>query len=84
MMIVVNEDNYFDAASALHWYCNDYHSGQYSALYSIQCRLGYKPGSQESGCEDGYSSEIYESLECGEIYPDTLLQKIQDVLRNWD
>jgi hypothetical protein len=83
-MITVNEENYFDAAQALHWYCVNYHTGQYSDLYSIQCRLGYKPGSHESGCEEGYSSEIYEALECGDIYPDTLVQKIQAVLRNLD
>ena len=84
MIIKVTEENYFDAAQALHWYCVDYHTGQYSDLYSIQCKLGYKPGSQESGCEDGWASDVYDALECGEIYPDTLLQKIQEVLRSLD
>ena len=84
MIIKVTEENYFDAAQALHWYCVDYHSGQYSELYSVQCKLGYKPGILESGCEEGYSSHVYDALECGEIQPDTLLKKIQEVLRNWD
>ena len=84
-MINVNEDNYFDAAQALHWYCVNFHSGQYSDLYSIQCKLGYKPGGQESGCEnDEFALDFYQALECGEIHPFELLEKIEDVLRNLD
>jgi hypothetical protein len=29
---------------AIYWYCNDYHSGQWSIEYKMLCRSYYKPG----------------------------------------
>lgn len=53
----------FDAAQALHWYCVDYHEGQWSDLYALQCSLGYRPGASESGCEDNNAAwEVYNAL----------------------
>lgn len=32
-----------DKIDGLHWFCVDYHEGQSSHLYALQCELGYKP-----------------------------------------
>jgi hypothetical protein len=63
----VTTDNYFDAAQALYWYCNDWHGGQASELYSIMsARLAYSPASSESGVEEGTDAEtFYGELEAG-------------------
>ena len=85
MTMQVNEDNYYDAAQALHWYCADYHNGQTCELYTIQCKLGYKPGILEKGCGDNeFPLMFYQALEYGEIHPFELLEKIQAVLRILD
>jgi len=61
-------DDRFSAARALHWYCVDFHSGQWSDLYRIQCRLGYRPGALENGPESGtLDAEIYTLLESGDV-----------------
>ena len=85
MIDYLNEDNYYDAAQALHWYCVNFHGGQFSNLYLIQCKLGYNPGILECGCEnDEGALMFYQALEYGEIQPFELLEKIQDVLRSLD
>ena len=84
-MINLNEDNYYDAAQALHWYCEDFHRGPFTNLYLIQCKLGYKPGILELGCDNDESAlYFYQSLEYGEVHPFELLNKIQDVLKSLD
>lgn len=64
---VVTADNYFDAASGLYWYCNDYHGGAASELYSIMsARLHYTPASSEDAPEAGTEAEtFYADLEAG-------------------
>ena len=60
--------DYFDAAQALYWYCVDYHGGQFSDLYAIQCRLGYRPGVLERGPEhNSTAAAVYADLESGRI-----------------
>lgn len=67
MKTKVTPENYFDAAQALYWYCNDWHSGQSSELYSIMsARLEYNPGCLERGPEEGSeASTLYAELESG-------------------
>jgi hypothetical protein len=58
----------FDAAQALHWYCVDYHDGQWSELYSLQCALGYTPGCLEHGPEpDSSAAMLYDMLVEGSL-----------------
>ena len=84
-MIELTEENYQDATQGLHWYCEDFHGGQFSNLYLIQCKLGYTPGILERGCENDESAlYFYQSLEYGEVHPFELLNKIQNVLRSLD
>ena len=59
----INEDNYFDYAQAVYWFCVDYHGGQNSTLYSLQCKLGYKPSMNERAPDTEFSQEIYKALE---------------------
>jgi len=75
----INEDNYFDAAQGLYWYCVDYHSGLSCELYSIQCTLGYKPSATERSPDTEKSKEVYESLESKEIDPKELHDKINEI-----
>ena len=84
-MFELTEDNYYDATQGLHWYCVDFHSGQWSNLYLIQNKLGYTPGILEKGCEnDEDALYFYQALEYGELQPFELLEKIQEVLRSLD
>lgn len=71
--------HYFDAACALYWYCSDWHSGQWSTLYSIMsARLHYTPGACESGpAPDTTDADLYAELARGEIDPEMLLAWIQ-------
>lgn len=58
------EEIYFDVAQALHWHCINRHSGQWSALYRIQCELGYRPGACEHGPEpDSTAETLYDRME---------------------
>ncbi len=41
----------FDLVKGLYWVCVDWHSGQWSDLYSISCQLNYRPGCCE--CSPG-------------------------------
>lgn len=81
--MIVTEENYFEAAQALYWYCSDCHSGMSSPLYSIlSTRLCYRPSLFECGVNDDDSSEFYKALEDGEIEAENLLSDIQEVLHN--
>lgn len=60
-----NRDNYFDVAQALYWICVDWHGGQSSVLYRVQCQLDYTPSCMECGTKghgDECADEIYEYL----------------------
>lgn len=60
--------DYFTAGCALYWYCVNYHEGQGSDLYAIQCQLGYRPGVSENGPEPASMDQtIYQALEAGEL-----------------
>lgn len=36
--------DYFEREEALYWFANQYHSGQWSDLYSILCMCEFNPG----------------------------------------
>jgi hypothetical protein len=71
IQILSDEDEYgeshaaftFDMAEALYQYCTEWHSGQWSPLYSIQSQLQFSP---HSGWRNCYSNEqafyIYQNL----------------------
>ena len=70
--------DYFSAACGLYWYCVDWHSGQDSDLYALQCELDYHPGMNESGPEeDSADAMVYADLESGNIDPRELFEWIQ-------
>jgi len=55
-----------DIEVAIYWYASDYHSGQYSNLYSALSKSEYKPGRMETGIDDeGNESakDLYNVLE---------------------
>ena len=78
----VNQENYFEAARALYWYCSDYHGGISCPLYSIlSARLGYTPSCSELGVnEDDDSGLFYQALENGEIEAENLLTAIHEAM----
>jgi len=81
----ITSENYFGAARGLHWYCADYHNGQSSELYAIQCELKYTPSPSENGTsDDDYSGYVYECLENGIMQPDEILEAIQEVMAEND
>lgn len=57
-------DNDFDVESALYWFANDYHAGQWSNLYSVLSTSEYKPSPLASGIasESELGQEIYQFL----------------------
>lgn len=62
--MIIDRDNYIDAARGLHWFCVDYHDGQWSALYEVMSRLQYTPSCLEYSFDsDNYvpSDDDYES-----------------------
>lgn len=73
------------AACALHWYCVDYHGGQGSDLYALQCTLRYAPGPLESGpAPDSVDVDIYGALASGELEPHDVHAWINSQLREED
>lgn len=48
----------FDVESAIYWFCNDYHGGQTSNLYSILSTSKYQPGACQNGIEEESTAEI--------------------------
>ena len=42
-----NEVDEFDIEAAIYWFASDYHSGQWSELYSILSTSEYRPGRME-------------------------------------
>lgn len=48
------EIDIFDIEAAIYWFASDYHSGQWSDLYSILSCSEYRPGRMEtSACHAG-------------------------------
>lgn len=71
----------FDLASGLYWYAANYHSGQWSKLYSILSTLPYRPGAME--CEPyGEGMEVYAALERGDLDADKVLEHVLESLKS--
>ena len=47
-----NEADEFDIEAAIYWLASDYHSGQWSELYSTLSTSEFKPGPTHSSVED--------------------------------
>lgn len=55
-----------DMVVALYWHCTEWHGGQDTTHYSLQCKLGeiYTPGCGESGPEaESSSRDFYDMLD---------------------
>lgn len=63
MQIHITEENYYSAAAALYWFCVNYHSGQDSVLYRIQCQLDYHPAMGEENLDNVIVEEMTENEE---------------------
>ena len=65
MGLVVDSENYFEIAEALHCWLSLNHAGQWSDTYAMLCRSKFKPGPlwSESECEarNEFVSQINES-----------------------
>jgi len=59
-----NEASDFDWQSAIYWFANDWHGGQWSSLYSVLSTSSYRPGVLEN-CVDPNSMahDLYCELE---------------------
>lgn len=55
----------FDMEAAIYWFANDYHSGQWSDLYSILSTSDYRPSMLAKGIESEPETTqmLYQSLE---------------------
>jgi len=71
------EDDYFDAAQQLYWWCVENHTGQNSDLYRIMCQLDYTPAASETRPDGDYYTRM---LRDREIEPAYLLELIEEVL----
>lgn len=62
---VNSKDFLFDMEAAIYWFANDYHSGQWSDLYSILSTSDYRPGMMSRGLESEPETVqmLYKSLE---------------------
>ncbi len=65
-----------EKASALYWYCADYHTGMGSTLYRILCQVPYVPGSVESEPCSYEAQEWYLLLQDGAMDASELLAEI--------
>ena len=52
--IADGEDSTFDIEEAIYWFASDYHSGQWSNLYSALSTSPYSPGPCCTGPEDEF------------------------------
>lgn len=77
------DGGFIEAARALHWYCTDWHEGQSSDLYAIQCELRYSPSRLDNGeftgNDDDTARDCYAMLRDGEIDAQELMDAIQAV-----
>lgn len=73
-----HDGNYFSAAQGLYWYCVNYHGGQSSDLYRMQCELRYTPAMSENGCDDdAFAAEVYLDLIAGHLQAADVLAWVQ-------
>lgn len=49
--LTIYEADEFDIACAIYYFASDWHSGQFSNLYSVLCTCGYTPGRLETGID---------------------------------
>ena len=64
-----------ELAGGLHWYCAEYHGGQASGLYSMMCRVQYRPGAFETG-PTYEAKNVYDALVSGDIDPEDVLARL--------
>lgn len=57
-----HEFDLFDYESAIYWFANDHHSGQWSNLYAALCASPYNPGRAQCGVEEGGAEFCYAAL----------------------
>ena len=64
LLDIRTKDFEFDVESAIYWFANHYHEGQWSDLYSILSTSDYRPGRDHSGPEnDGEVTKmLYDAL----------------------
>jgi hypothetical protein len=59
----INEADEFDIEEALYWFASDWHSGQWSNLYSVLSTSEYQPSPIASGIDkDSMSYQLYQEL----------------------
>jgi hypothetical protein len=58
----------FDIEAAIYWFASDWHSGQWSNLYSALCTSPYKPGLSEVSCPDE-AMDCYDTLVSNFVAP---------------
>lgn len=80
-MRILSPDSIFSAAQALYWYCAEWHNGQRSDEYGILSRIGYRPGTLESGPTDPEAEAVYQALREGRVLPERLEYWIRRALR---
>jgi len=68
----------FSKASALYWFCDFNHDGQWGELYSIQSALGYRPGACERTIDgtNELTIETYRGLHRGTLKPADIAAEI--------
>jgi len=52
LMECLRGEDEFDRAAAIYWFAHDYHSGQWSNLYSVLSTSKFKPGLTHSSIKD--------------------------------
>lgn len=58
------EADTFDREEAIYWFASDWHSGQWSNLYSALCQSDYHPGPNVTGIDpESVATWLYEALE---------------------
>jgi hypothetical protein len=53
----------FDVEGAIYWFASDWHTGQWSNLYSALSTSAYCPSSLANGPDDGPMSDMVDALE---------------------
>jgi hypothetical protein len=53
----------FDVEGAIYWFACDWHSGQWSNLYSAPSTSAYRPSPLANGPDDGPMSDMVDALE---------------------
>lgn len=87
--IVVDDETVFDVAEGLHWFCTDYHTGQYSYLYQVLSELKVRPSPTVIMCESDVAYLVYGYLEhemeiserAGETAVQEIYEKVKKVMK---